>query len=90
MDLFYPASREASRIFISHIAWEIPWIRTGFSWYGCAGAAPAGAGAVPAGADVVPEESREAPAGAGATSNRAGAALSGVAPAGTGEKCIQI
>ena len=65
MDLFYPASREASRIFISHIAWEKPWIRTGLSWYGCAGAASAGAGA-----DVVPEDSGEAPAGAGATPNR--------------------
>ena len=97
LDLFYPASREAPRIFTSHISWEIPWIRTGLSWYGCAGAAPAGAGAVPAGAaavpaeaDVFPEESLEAPAGAGATPNRAGAALSVVAPAGTSPKCIQI
>ena len=48
------------------------------------------AGAAPAGADVFPEESLEAPDGAGATPNRAGAALSGVAPAGTGAKCIQI
>ena len=55
-----------------------------------AGAVPAGADAVPAAADVFPEESLEAPAGAGATPNRAGAALSVVAPAGTSPKCIQI
>ena len=53
-------------------------------------AVPAGPDAVPAAADVFPEESLEAPAGAGATPNRAGAALSVVAPAGTSPKCIQI